>query len=419
MVVVTPPDPRVRALVRSAAATVDEQLASVIGDVQAVIEAAIPALQADESATLLRASVRENVDTMTRALADGQATDSIDAPAAAVDYARTLAQQDVPATLLIRAYRVGQARYLRRCMEELLSHTPGDHLEGLAALEMMENVSTYIDRVVEQVLTAFGEARDDWLRDRSAVQAMRVRDLLRNRPLDLGATEHALGYRLDQHHLGIVGWVDGPAPADGLERVRRVIGSVTRDVDRSATSLVVPADDTSAWAWIPSRQTLARSEVLHAATALEPTVSLAVGEPARGIDGFRRSHRQAMSARSVALAAGQQRSPVTPFVDVAPIAMLCADLESARAWIHETLGELAIDTTRNAGLRETAHVFLQTGCSYTATAEQLFLHRNTAQYRVRKAEEVRGRPLREGRLDVELALLACQWMKTAVLQPSP
>ena len=98
--------------------------------------------------------------------------------------------------------------------------------------------------------------------------------------------------------------------------------------------------------------------------------------------------------------------------------MLCADLDAARAWVRETLGDLAIDTTRNAGLRETARVFLETGGSYTATAEQLFLHRNTAQYRVRQAEEVRGRPLRERRLDAELALIACHWLKGAVLQPA-
>jgi DNA-binding PucR family transcriptional regulator len=120
----------------------------------------------------------------------------------------------------------------------------------------------------------------------------------------------------------------------------------------------------------------------------------------------------------VALAAGAERAHMTAFVDVAPIAMLCADLESTRDWIHETLGDLAIDSTRNEGLRDTARVFLETGGSYTATADRLFLHRNTAQYRVRKAEEVRGRPLREGRLDVELALLACHWLKGAVLRPS-
>jgi PucR C-terminal helix-turn-helix domain/GGDEF-like domain len=412
-------DPRVRALIESVAGTVGQQLAAVTGDVQAVIEAAIPGLQADESAPLLQASIAENLDTALRTLVDARTPGSIDAPAAAVDYARRLAQQDVPAVHLIRAYRVGQARFLRHCIEELLCQSSGDHLEGLATLEMIETVSDYVDRVVEQVLTIFGQARDDWLRDRSAVLAMRVRELLASRPVDVGATEHALGYRLDQHHVGIVAWVDGPPAADALEQIRRVVGGLGRDLGCSATPLVVPADESSAWAWIPSKLSLARTKELSAATTSEAAVSLAVGEPARGIDGFRRSHRQATSARAVALAAGDQRSPITPFVDVAPIAMLCADLDSTRAWIHETLGELAVDSSRNEGLRETARVFLQTGGSYTATAEQMFLHRNTAQYRVRKAEEVRGRPLRDGRLDVELALLACHWMKAAVLQARP
>jgi DNA-binding PucR family transcriptional regulator len=412
-------DPRVRALIESVAATIGERLASVTGDVQAVIEAAIPALQADDSASLLQASIGQNLDTALRALIDAHTPDLIEAPPAAVDYARRLAQQDVPAVLLIRAYRVGQARFLRHCIEELLHESSGDHLEGLATLEMIETVSDYVDRVVEQVLTAFGQARDDWLRDRSAVLAMRVRELLRSRPIDVAATEHALSYRLDQHHVGIVAWVDEPAAADALERIRRVIGPFGRDLGSGAAPLVVPADESSAWAWIASKLSMAKAKELDAATTSEPTVSLAVGEPARGIDGFRRSHRQAMSARGVALAAGDQRSSITPFVEVAPIAMLCADLDSARAWIHETLGQLAVDTSRNEGLRETARVFLQTGGSYTATAEQMFLHRNTAQYRVRKAEEVRGRPLRDGRLDVELALLACHWMKAAVLQARP
>jgi DNA-binding PucR family transcriptional regulator len=394
-----------------------QRLASVTADVQAVIEEAIPGLQADESAPLLQASIGENLDTALSTLIDARAPDSIDAPPAAIDYARRLAQQDVPSTLLIRAYRVGQARFLRHCIEELLRQSSGDHLEGLATLEMVETVSGYVDRVVEQVLTTYGLARDDWLRDRSAVLAMRVRELLRHGPIDISATEHALGYRLDQHHVGLVAWVDEPATADALERIRRLTVTLGRTL--GCTTLVIPVDESCGWAWITSKQSLARSKELDGAAKGEPTVSLAVGEPARGIDGFRRSHDQAVRARGVALAAGDERFPVTPFVEVSPITMLCADLDSARAWIHETLGELAVDSTRNEGLRETARVFLQTGGSYTATAEQLFLHRNTAQYRVRKAEEVRGRPLRDGRLDVELALLACHWMKTAVLRARP
>ena len=51
-----------------------------------------------------------------------------------------------------------------------------------------------------------------------------------------------------------------------------------------------------------------------------------------------------------------------------------------------------------------------------ATAERLTLHKNSVQYRVRKAEESLGRPIGEDRLSVELALLASQWLGAAVLR---
>jgi DNA-binding PucR family transcriptional regulator len=69
-----------------------------------------------------------------------------------------------------------------------------------------------------------------------------------------------------------------------------------------------------------------------------------------------------------------------------------------------------------AGNAETARVFLHSGGSFTATADQLFLHRNTVQYRIRQAEDMRGRPFGDDRLDVELALLACHWLGPAVMQ---
>jgi DNA-binding PucR family transcriptional regulator len=248
------------------------------------------------------------------------------------------------------------------------------------------------------------------------VLAVQVREVLRGTPRDLAAAERALDYRMDRDHVGLVLWTDKRGEPDPLGRIRRLVSALAHLLAVSAP-LVVPADECTAWAWLPSTTSLVRSEALATAMKAERHVSIAIGQPGSGIEGFRRTHQQAVSARSVALAAGEQHAALTPFVDVAPIAMLCSDLESARMWVHETLGDLAIDSPRNEPLRETARLFLETGASYTATAELLVLHRNTAQYRIRKAEEVRGRPLRDGRLDVELALLACHWMKTAVLSP--
>jgi len=46
------------------------------------------------------------------------------------------------------------------------------------------------------------------------------------------------------------------------------------------------------------------------------------------------------------------------------------------------------------------------------------LHKNTVQYRIRKAEESIGMPVGENRHNVELALQASRWLGSAVLRPS-
>ena len=95
----------------------------------------------------------------------------------------------------------------------------------------------------------------------------------------------------------------------------------------------------------------------------------------------------------------------------------CTDL--LHAWVAKTLGGLAADDEHHARLRDTLLVFLQSGGSYKTTAERLVLHKNTVQYRIRKAEESLGRPVGENRHDVELALQASHWLGPAVLQPAP
>ena len=98
-------------------------------------------------------------------------------------------------------------------------------------------------------------------------------------------------------------------------------------------------------------------------------------------------------------------------------------VELLQAWVIQTLGSLAADDDHHARLRNTLRVFLQENGSYKATAERLILHKNSVQYRVRKAEEALGHDLDENRLHLELALLASQWLGPAVLhqqgQPRP
>jgi sugar diacid utilization regulator len=415
-------DPRVGEQLSSTAARMGVRLGELTEDIQGFILESIPALRDDDRVTsMLEASVQQNVDTMLHVLRHGLETTRIDAPAAAVEYARRLAQRDVPPTALIRAYRVGQTRFLRRCMENLLQHTSGDHVEGATTLRMVERTSDYVDEIVEQVIAAYEQAREEWLQHRGAVLSGWVRSLLQERDVNVELAESKLGgYRLRQHHLGVVIWTaDHAGERAPISTLRALADALAQAAGCRERPLFVARDESSAWVWLPlgSRTTVAREALEKVLTATPGgQARAALGEPAAAVEGFRRTQRQALSAQLVALASTRGRPALTPFIEVAPIAMMCADLEATRDWVAETLGGLAVDDERHSMLRETARVFLASGGSYATTAEQLTLHRNTAQYRVRKAEELRGRPLREGRLDVELALLACHWLGRAVLR---
>jgi PucR C-terminal helix-turn-helix domain len=173
-----------------------------------------------------------------------------------------------------------------------------------------------------------------------------------------------------------------------------------------------------AWAWLPlGGQDVFPVQVASARPADGQTgIRFALGAVGSGVSGFRRTNQQALGAHAVALAAGPSGPFMTSFADVAPLALMSGSIELVRAWVAETLRSLADDDEYSSVLRDTLRVFLQEGGSFKATAERLTLHKNTVQYRVRKAEQSLGRPVCEDRLQIELALLASQWLGAAVLR---
>jgi hypothetical protein len=414
-------DPAVGEEIVAVATRMAERLTDIAGEINDDIQDLVPALRDDDErvAALLGASVQENVTSVLHMLQHD--IPGVVAPNAAVAYAQRLAQRDVPMSPLLRAYRLGQTWFQREFITELLRQRQSDHVEGAATQLMVERTSLYVDKVVEQVIDAYEQARDEWLSHRSAVLVQRVRTLLRERDIPADDVQTMLGhYRLAQHHLGAIVWCDdGRADLSALSVLSRLAGALADAARCVERPLFIPCDESCAWVWLPlaERTAVERRSLEAVADGAVHRVSVALGESLPALAGFRRTHQQALLAHAVALAARPASTRLTAFADVAPISMMCGDLGATRAWVAETLGSLATDDERCSLLRETARVFLESGGSFTATANQMMLHRNTAQYRVRKAEELRGRPLRDGRLDVELALLACHCLGQAVLQP--
>jgi len=198
-----------------------------------------------------------------------------------------------------------------------------------------------------------------------------------------------------------------------------VTAEVAAEARCEGKPIFIPQDEFSAWAWLPlgSRPDIAVPGLSATGIGAADGIRFAIGTPAPGLPGFRRTHQQALSAQAVALAAGPSGQLVTGFGEVAPLALMSGSTELLRFWVAETLGALADDDEHNARLRDTLRVFLQENGSYKTTAERLTLHKNTVQYRVRKAEESLRRPIGPDRLQLELALLASHWLGRAVLRP--
>jgi hypothetical protein len=409
----------VAAELSAVATAVARDLQDLTREIWEVLTRDIPELRSDDIvAKLLDASVEENVATLLHVLEYGY-DDAVRAPAAAVEYARRLAQRGVPRNALTRAYRVGHGRFLRRCLDKLAGSTSDHALAAAVSARLVEVSFHYIDRVSEEVIDTYQHERDRWLFTQTALTAARVRDILRGVEIDVAATETTLGYRLNRYHVGVVAWLPRPTAADdGLSRLDRLGAGAARHLAAGGRHLFVPRDESLAWIWVPvaGEDTVECASLERAFDNGDAAVRIATGTPAYGVSGFRQTLAEAERAQNVALRA-EPGSRVTTFSDVGAVALLCADMDAARSWVGQTLADLAVDDEPHARLRDTLQMFLHTG-SYSAAAERMSMHKNTVQYRVHKAEDALPASIDDRRAELELALRTCQYLGRAVLRPT-
>jgi DNA-binding PucR family transcriptional regulator len=409
--------------VAETATKMNDRIVELSAFIRGALEDAIPELRGDaRTIELLGASVEGNVDTLLHALRHDIAVERVEAPTAALEYARRLAQHGVPVNALVRAYRLGQRR-----MNDLVFQAVRDaDISPVTRLAALEAITTtlfeYIDWISQQVVAVYEEERERWLENRNSIRALRVREVVAGKvKVDIDATSDSIRYPLRWHHLAVVMWYsDEGASGDELDRLQRFLRELGQATDVGSNPLFAAGDRTTAWGWLPYRSAPANAveTVRQFAGKRADPPRVAIGTVACGVDGFRQSYREAQAARAVAVAGGADAAKVIAASDpgLSAAALLGGDLGAARVWVIQVLGELSMDTENDAWLRETLRVFLRCGGSYKQAAEELDLHFNTVKYRIGRAVVRLGRPIDEDRLDVELALLACQWYGTAVLR---
>lgn len=372
---------------------------------------------------LWRASVTENFVAAVHYLARDEPTSLLEAPAAALAYARAAAQRDIALAPLVRAHRLGHAHFVEVAMQFVSGLPPEQQMPTI--VELVNRSARVIDMVADQLIVAYEEEHDRWLSRRSGLQQRWIGEVLADTPIDVARAEKVLRYPLNGTHLAAVVWVDATvAAADVVALVDQVRAQLTAELNPVVSPLLVPIDEREVRLWFALGQARNsdapdRSRLRSILESAGLRACVAFGRVESGLRGFRASLEQAERAKAVVLAGEwRRRGRVIFYAEVAPIALMAGDVEELGRFVLDVLGDLGVDDERNGWLRETLREFLARNRSYIATAEAMTLHRNTIQYRVAQAMELCGQSLDDpdAVFRVQTALEICRWMAPGVLR---
>jgi hypothetical protein len=329
----------------------------------------------------LRATVAESFDYALLGLERGDDWEG-PMPAASAAQARLAARSGVPLETVLRRYAAGD----RLVGEFIVDEATGMPHEQTR--QILRSQGLHVDRLMAAVAAEYVEELELLRRSPSQRRAELVQSLLAGKG---HARIGRLDYELDAWHLGLI--VTGPRPDVAARTLATGLGR---------HPLVVVRSDETAWAWLGGlKQDVAEVERYVAAGALG-RVSLAIGGPRHGLEGWRLTHHEAKAAQQVMLRRPQQLIQAS---DVVLLAAVLRD-ETLACSLRETY-LTPLDEIGDAGgiLRQTLRAYLEAGFNAATAAAALQVDRHTVQRRLRKVEEVLGRRLHANHAEIEVSLL--------------
>jgi hypothetical protein len=329
-------------------------------------------------------------------------------PPVAAEYARDFVQQGIPLGSLLLAVQIGHAAFFRS-MAELSRRTFGDGKEHAEAIELgAEWTFSHVGTLSSQMVTHFAEERDRWVRSAAAIRSGIVDQLLSGAPIDTTSASRKLNYDLARTHLAFVVWTNQDQ-ADGAEMLAMIERAALQFTDSSLSTkpLLVSRGRRLVAGWGKWSGSIPMSEdpVLNPLDPeLFPLVFVACGSPGHGVEGFGRSHREALQARRVAKLRRSQPGAITRYQDVALAALASADPDQARSFVAAELGTLAAESDRAALLRGTLLVYLEENLSPRRAAARIGVHENTISNRIQAIQDQLPVPIEKRACELEVAL---------------
>jgi hypothetical protein len=297
---------------------------------------------------------------------------------------------------------VDLATALRRCVAAntlawnvVLDEVAAYHtLPDEQTFALLGEASTAIGSVLACVETEIAEAQSAEIRRRARSREQRRAEIVRRllaRELVDACELVELGYDLDAWHVAVI------ATGAGAEQALRSLADGLR-----RRLLPIPQDAETVWAWLGGdrRPVFDEIECVHAKCG-QADVSLAFGEPARGVEGWRTTHQEAQGAMLVAQG---RPSSVTRYLDVALDAAALQDDALADSLIEKYLSPLEDVPVGGETARRTVRALFDTEHSVSSAANALKVHRSSVHRWRDQIERRLGYRLHEHQTEIELAL---------------
>lgn len=330
----------------------------------------------------LRITVTAALDYGLRAIERGEERSS-EIPVALLGQARLAARNAVSLETVLRRYFAGYALL----GDFLLAETEaGGLLEGASLKDLQRAQAAVFERVIAAVSEEYARERQSHARSTEERRTQRIQALLDGETLDTSE----IAYEFEAAHLGAI--AAGPGAAAAIRDLARCLDC--------RLLLVDPGGD-SAWAWLGARRPLDPAELGAQLAEWPQTVSLAFGEPARGLAGWRLTHRQARAALPIAL---RREEASVRYAEVALLAAIVQDDLLSASLQELFLAPLEAEPDEGELMLKTLHAYFAADCNLSSAAARLGVSRHTVRTRLRAIEERLGRTLAACGVELRMAL---------------
>jgi PucR C-terminal helix-turn-helix domain/GGDEF-like domain len=380
---------------RALAANVDSDRAAntVITEIRSAVW---PSLEDPSFRAALSRSVHDNVCGVLDLLAGRTGDWRI--PSAALEFADVAAYLDIPASELEKAYRVGIASLWWQWWS--MARARADDASGLDGLigEPTRTIHAYFDHVLDAVIPRHQEVFAALNRSQRDHRRMVLAQIL-DGSIDAITDEldRILAYSLGDTHLAAV--IETPGISPPTTDICRL-----RDAADARGTLLAQHTARTWLVWLGRPGGFGPSNLSRLRRALVDTgLTIAVGAPADGLAGLRRTRQHALEAQRVQHALGIDGCRCLWAHEVRLETLLLGDTQRAHDFLTDELGPLGAGDPFTRRLRETVLAWLTMG-SHGSAAAMLGVHENTVRNRLRAAEELLGVPLTGRRTELMVAL---------------